>query len=143
MESETDVRLIACVELMDHKGEFELRRPQTGCYSDPDEVRVWETLHPMRGRIDSAAIDFVRRVNKDLLLWHEDWRSIHVEKLGQTHVLLELLDAELYYAQLWCACVALRGCHWEKLSLDQRELAFQAKDAALKCLATYKSPTLR
>lgn len=66
-----------------------------------------------------------------------------MEKLGQTHVLLELLDAELYYAQLWCACVALRGCHWEKLSLDQRELAFQAKDAALKCLATYKSPTLR
>ncbi|KAJ9104788.1 hypothetical protein QFC19_003929 [Naganishia cerealis] len=125
MESETDVRLIACVELMNHK------------------VRVWETLHPLRGRIDSAAIDFVRRVNKDLLLWHEDWRGIHVEKFGQTHVLLDMLDAELYYAQLWCACVALRGCHWEKLSLDQRELAFQAKDAALKCLATYKSPPLR
>jgi hypothetical protein len=106
-------------------------------------VRVWETLHPLRGRIDSAAIDFVRRVNKDLLLWHEDWRGIHLEKFGQTHVLLDLLDAELCYAQLWCACVALRGCHWEKLSLDQRELAFQAKDAALKCLATYKSPTLR
>ena len=44
----------------------------------------------MRGRIDSAAIDFVRRVNKDLLLWHEDWKGIHVEKLGQTHVLLEI-----------------------------------------------------
>ncbi|KAJ9127764.1 hypothetical protein QFC24_000047 [Naganishia onofrii] len=125
MESETDVRLIACVELMNHK------------------VRVWETLHPMRGRIDSAAVEFVTRVNNDLLLWHKDWRSIHVKKLGPSHVLLDMLDAELYYAQLWCACVALRGCHWEKLTPDQRELAFKAKDAALKCLGTYKSPPLR
>ncbi|KAJ9125093.1 hypothetical protein QFC22_000046 [Naganishia vaughanmartiniae] len=125
MESKTDVRLIACVELMNHK------------------VRVWETLHPMHGRIDSAAIDFVTRVNNDLLLWHKDWRSIHVKKLGPTHVLLDMLDAELYYAQLWCACVALRGCHWEKLTPDQRELAFKAKDAALKCLGTYKSAPLR
>lgn len=143
MESETDVRLIACVELMNHKGTLVIGASSIIQLLTPLSVRVWETLHPMRGRIDSAAVEFVTRVNNDLLLWHKDWRSIHVKKLGPSHVLLDMLDAELYYAQLWCACVALRGCHWEKLTPDQRELAFKAKDAALKCLGTYKSPPLR
>ncbi|KAG7529494.1 hypothetical protein FFLO_05601 [Filobasidium floriforme] len=125
MASETDVRLVACVELMSHK------------------VRVWTHLHPLRGRIDTTTIDFVRRVSNDLLAWHAEWRTRHLQKHEEESVLVKLLDAELYYAQLWTACVALRGCNWDKLNLDQRELAFGAKDAALKCLSAYKSSSLR
>lgn len=150
MTSETDIRLIACVELMAHKGRFPFKPPSGfGCRLMADGrdcdlvVRVWETLHPLRGRIDTSIIDFIRRVHNDLLQWHNEWRAIHLRKHDENSIMVKLLDAELYYAQLWTACVALRGCHWEKLSLDQRELAFAAKDAALKCLATYKSDSMR
>ena len=85
----------------------------------------------------------MRRVSNDLVAWHAEWRTRHLQKQAEDSVLVKLLDAELYYAQLWTACVALRGCNWEKLSLDQRELAFQAKEAALSCLAAYKSSSLR
>lgn len=119
MASETDARLIACVELLSFK------------------IRVYETLHPLKGRIDHSATEFVRRIMRDLVGWHTEWRAIHLRRHAEDHVLLKLLDAELYYAQLWAACVALRGCHWEKLSFDQRELAFQAKNAALLCLEVY------
>jgi hypothetical protein len=85
----------------------------------------------------------VRRVSNDLVAWHAEWRTRHLQKHAEDSVLVKLLDAELYYAQLWTACVALRGCNWERLSLDQRELAFQAKEAALSCLAAYKSSSLR
>lgn len=101
------------------------------------QVRVYETLHPLKGRIDHAATEFVRRIMRDLVGWHAEWRKLHLQRLPEDHVLLHLLDVELYYAQLWAACVALRGCHWEKLAFDQRELAFQAKDAALQCLDVY------
>lgn len=106
-------------------------------------MRVWTHLHPLRGRIDSTTIDFVRRVSNDLLAWHAEWRTRHLQKHEEESVLVKLLDAELYYAQLWTACVALRGCNWDKLNLDQRELAFGAKDAALKCLSAYKTSSLR
>ena len=57
----------------------------------------------------------------------------------------KILAGELYYAKLWLVCVALRGVSWDKMPFEQRELAFQAKDAASNCLSnllnssTYRS----
>jgi hypothetical protein len=79
----------------------------------------------------------------DLVDWHDQWHAIHIRRHDEDSVLVKLLRAELCYAQLWTACVALRGCAFDRLTYEQRELAFQAKDAALNCLATYQSPSLR
>ena len=49
----------------------------------------------------------------------------------------KILSGELYYAKLWLVCVALRGVSWDKMPFEQRELAFQAKEAASNCLATF------
>ena len=55
-----------------------------------------------------------------------------------------ILLGELHYAKLWLVCVALRGVSWDKMPFEQRELAFQAKDAASSCLANLlDSPTYR
>lgn len=47
----------------------------------------------------------------------------------------KILAGELHYAKLWLVCVALRGVSWDKMPFEQRELAFQAKDAASNCLS--------
>lgn len=47
----------------------------------------------------------------------------------------KILAGELYYAKVWLVCVALRGVSWDKMPFEQRELAFQAKDAATNCLS--------
>lgn len=56
----------------------------------------------------------------------------------------KILAGELHYAKLWLVCVALRGVSWDKMPFEQRELAFQAKDAASNCLSNLlDSPTYR
>ena len=56
----------------------------------------------------------------------------------------KILAGELHYAKLWLVCVALRGTSWDKMPFEQRELAFQAKDAASACLSNLlNSPTYR
>lgn len=56
----------------------------------------------------------------------------------------KILAGELHYAKLWLVCVALRGVSWDKMPFEQRELAFQAKDAAFNCLSTFlNSPSYR
>jgi hypothetical protein len=52
-------------------------------------------------------------------------------------LLRKILAGELYYAKLWLVCVALRGAAWDKMPFEQRELAFQAKEAASNCLSTF------
>ena len=55
-----------------------------------------------------------------------------------------ILAGELHYAKLWLVCVALRGVSWDKMPFEQRELAFQGKDAASNCLSNLlNSPTYR
>ena len=55
-----------------------------------------------------------------------------------------ILAGELHYAKLWLVCVALRGVSWDKLPFEQRELAFQGKEAASNCLSNLlNSPTYR
>lgn len=56
----------------------------------------------------------------------------------------KILAGELHYAKLWLVCVALRGVSWDKMPFEQRELAFQAKDAASNCISNLlNSPTYR
>jgi len=56
----------------------------------------------------------------------------------------KILAGELHYAKLWLVCVALRGVSWDKMPFEQRELAFQAKDAASNCIQNLLgSPTYR
>jgi hypothetical protein len=63
------------------------------------------------------------------------------EPTGQTmdedNLLVKILAGELHYAKLWLVCVALRGVSWDKMPFEQRELAFQAKDAASNCIAIF------
>ena len=59
-------------------------------------------------------------------------------------LLRKILVGDLYYAKIWLVCVALWGASWDKMPFDQRELAFRAKEAALRCLATLlTSPAYR
>ena len=46
-----------------------------------------------------------------------------------------ILAGELHYAKLWLVCVALRGVSWDNMPFEQRELAFQGRDAASNCLS--------
>jgi hypothetical protein len=64
--------------------------------------------------------------------------------MDEESLLRKILAGELHYAKLWLLCLALRGVAWEKMSFEQRELAFQAKDAAFNCLSVLlNSPTYR
>ena len=57
--------------------------------------------------------------------------------MDQDSLLRKVLAGELHYAKLWLVCVALRGVSWDKMPFEQRELAFQAKDAAFNCLSIF------
>lgn len=62
--------------------------------------------------------------------------------VSETDTLLrKILASELHYAKLWLVCVALRGVSWDKMPFEQRELAFQAKDAAYNCLSVFLDST--
>ena len=105
---------------------------------------MFEHLGPLHGRVDSQTLSFVRRTFSDLQEWHREWHTIHRQRYDEEHVLVKLLEAELVHAQLWTVCVALRGVRWDNLPPEQRELALQAKDAALRCMEIYlKSQNFR
>lgn len=57
--------------------------------------------------------------------------------MDENSLLRKILAGELHYAKLWVVCVALRGVAWDKMPFEQRELAFQAKDAASNCLSIF------
>lgn len=64
--------------------------------------------------------------------------------MDEDSLLRKILAGELHYAKLWLVCVALRGVSWDKMPFEQRELAFQAKDAAFNCLSIFLgSPAYR
>lgn len=64
--------------------------------------------------------------------------------MDEDALLRKTLIGDRYYAKLWLVCVALRGVSWDKMPFDQRELAFQAKEAASNCLLTFlNSPAYR
>ncbi|KAG8898955.1 hypothetical protein FRC00_002104 [Tulasnella sp. 408] len=64
--------------------------------------------------------------------------------MDEEALMRKILSGELMFAKVWLVCVALRGVNWDKMPFEQRELAFQAKEAASNCLATFlQSPEYR
>ncbi|KAF8070153.1 hypothetical protein FPV67DRAFT_1414137 [Lyophyllum atratum] len=126
MASPTDVRLISQVELIAQK------------------TQIYETLAPLNGQVNHNTLSFIRRANVALDKWWADCDELHRQTMDQDSLLRKILAGELHYAKLWVVCVALRGVAWDKMPFEQRELAFQAKDAASNCLSIFlTSPEYR
>ncbi|CAE7093934.1 unnamed protein product [Rhizoctonia solani] len=126
MASPTDVRLVSQIELISQK------------------TQIYETLSPLNGQVNHSTLAFIRRANIALDKWWADCDELHRPTMDEDSLLRKILSGELYYAKLWLVCVALRGVSWEKMPFEQRELAFQAKEAASNCLATFlSSPAYR
>ncbi|THH02091.1 hypothetical protein EW026_g749 [Hermanssonia centrifuga] len=126
MASPTDVRLVSQVELIAQK------------------TQIYETLSPLNGQVNHNTLAFIRRANVALDKWWQDCDELHRETMDDEALPRKILAGELYYAKLWLVCVALRGVSWDKMPFEQRELAFQAKDAASNCLSNLlNSPTYR
>ncbi|EIW59014.1 uncharacterized protein TRAVEDRAFT_48141 [Trametes versicolor FP-101664 SS1] len=106
MVSPTDVRLVSQVKLRTQK------------------TQIYETLSPLEGQVNRNTLSFIRRAHSALEKCMDD------EALPR-----KILAGELHHAKLWLVCVALRGVLWDKMPFEQRELAFQAKDAASSCLS--------
>ncbi|KAJ7045519.1 hypothetical protein C8F04DRAFT_1065085 [Mycena alexandri] len=119
MASPTDVRLIAQVELIAQK------------------TQIYETLAPLNGQVNHNTLAFIRRANVALDKWWSDCDELHRQTMDENSLLRKILAGELHYAKLWLVCVALRGVAWDKMPFEQRELAFQAKDAAFNCLSIF------
>lgn len=126
MASPTDVRLVSQVELIAQK------------------TQIYETLTPLKGEVNHNTLNFIRRANVALDKWWEDCDHLHHQSMDEEALPRKILIGELHYAKLWLVCVALRGVSWDKMPFEQRELAFQAKDAAFSCLSNLlNSPTYR
>ncbi|KAK7472549.1 hypothetical protein VKT23_000664 [Stygiomarasmius scandens] len=126
MASSTDVRLISQVELIAQK------------------TQIYETLAPLNGQVNHNTLAFIRRANVALDKWWQDCDELHRQTMDENSLLRKILAGELHYAKLWLVCVALRGVSWDKMPFEQRELAFQAKDAAFNCLTIFlTSPEYR
>ncbi|KDR75908.1 hypothetical protein GALMADRAFT_97916 [Galerina marginata CBS 339.88] len=119
MASPTDVRLISLVELIAHK------------------TQIYDFLAPLNGQVNNNALALIRRANEALDEWWSNCDELHRRTMDQDSLLRKVLAGELHYAKLWLVCVALRGVAWDKMPFEQRELAFQAKDAASNCLAIF------
>ncbi|KAG8214039.1 hypothetical protein J3R82DRAFT_10795 [Butyriboletus roseoflavus] len=123
MASSTDVRLISLVELIAQK------------------TQIYETLAPLNGEVNHNTLAFIRRANVALDKWWADCDELHRQTMDEESLLRKILAGELHYAKLWLVCVALRGVSWDKMPFEQRELAFQAKDAAFNCLSIFLNST--
>lgn len=128
-------------------------------------AQIYETLSPLNGQVNHNTLAFIRRANIALDKWWADCDELHrtcytpadnVTIYPLTHrfnsgqsmddeaLPRKILAGELHYAKLWLVCVALRGVSWDKMPFEQRELAFQAKDAASNCISNLlNSPTYR
>ncbi|KAF8532542.1 hypothetical protein JB92DRAFT_2688064 [Gautieria morchelliformis] len=127
MASPTDVRLVSLIELIAQK------------------TQIYETLSPLDAQVNHSTLAFIRRAYIALEKWWSDCDQLHASQdMDDESLLRKILAGELYYAKLWLVCVALRGAPWDKMPFEQRELAFQAKEAASSCLSTFlNSPAYR
>ncbi|KAF9531621.1 hypothetical protein CPB83DRAFT_848474 [Crepidotus variabilis] len=126
MASPTDVRLVSLVELIAHK------------------TQIYEFLAPLNGQFSGNTLSIIRRANDALDKWWSSCDELHRRTMDQDSLLRKILAGELHYAKLWLVCVALRGVSWDKMPFEQRELAFQAKDAASNVLSIFlNSPEYR
>jgi hypothetical protein len=103
--------------------------------------------------VNHNTLSFIRRANIALDKWWQDCDELHRASRGtparprsraragptldEESLPRKMLAADLHYAKLWLVCVALRGVSWDKMPFEQRELAFQAKDAASTCVGIF------
>lgn len=134
-------------------------------FFQPHVAQIYETLAPLNGPLNHSSLAIIRRANVALDNWYKECDELHgmgfpgprasfqghlihpvqsgktVEEDTLTQI---VLTGELHYAKLWLVCVALRGVSWDKMPFEQRELAFQGKDAASNCLSNLlNSPIYR
>ncbi|ODN84061.1 hypothetical protein, variant [Cryptococcus amylolentus CBS 6039] len=120
MASETDMKLVASVELVNLR------------------IKILEHLTPLHGKVDTSTITFVKSSFTSLRSWYDEWYSFHKQRgYDDECVLIKLMETERVYAEMWTVCVALRGCAWDKLSKEQQDLAFYARDSAWRCLEIF------
>ncbi|KIY64793.1 hypothetical protein CYLTODRAFT_424895 [Cylindrobasidium torrendii FP15055 ss-10] len=119
MVSPTDLRLVAQVELISQKAD------------------IYETLEPLRGRINDSTLVFIREATAGLDEWFQDFDAFHHLIRDQHSLLRNFLAGELHFTKLWLVCVALSGVDCSAMSFQQREVAFQAKDAALEYIKVF------
>lgn len=144
LSSPSDLRLVAQVELIAQKSESAWAPVLTYLTRFDPTAQIYETLTPLNGSVSHATLSFIRRANVALDKWWADCDLLHRETMDEDSFLRKVLIGELHYAKLWLVCVVLRGVSWDKMSFEQRELAFQAKEAASNCLATFlNSPPYR
>jgi hypothetical protein len=92
----------------------------------------------MRLSTNGGVIAMNYTVRMNFFLYHlPDISGATGQTMDEDSLLVKILAGELHYAKLWLVCVALRGVSWDKMPFEQRELAFQAKDAASHCLAIF------
>ncbi|KAF9653826.1 hypothetical protein BDM02DRAFT_3086575 [Thelephora ganbajun] len=126
MASPTDVRLISLVDLVAQK------------------TQIYETLAPLDGPLNHSSLPIIRRASAALDNWYKECDELHQKTMDEESLPRIILAGELHFAKLWLVCVALRGVSWDKMPFEQRELAFQGKDAASNCLSNLlNSPTYR
>ena len=128
-------------------------------------AQIYETLAPLNGPLNHNSLAIIRRANVALDNWYNECSELHGMWVLSSCVYLQshlipfvrsgkpveedtlpqvILAGELHYAKLWLVCVALRGVSWDKMPFEQRELAFQGKDAASNCLSNLlNSPIYR
>ncbi|WVQ71277.1 hypothetical protein IAR50_000803 [Cryptococcus sp. DSM 104548] len=120
MASGTDMKLVASVELVNLR------------------IKILEHLTPLHGKVDASTITFVKSSFTSLRSWYDEWYTIHKQRgYDNESVLIKLMETERVYAEMWTVCVALRGCAWDKLSREQKDLAFYARDSAWRCLEIF------
>ncbi|KAF9793281.1 hypothetical protein BJ322DRAFT_1155023 [Thelephora terrestris] len=126
MTSPADVRLVSLVELVAQK------------------TQIYETLATLSGPLNHSSLAVIRRANAALGNWYKECDELHGKTMDEESLPRIILAGELHYAKLWLVCVALRGVSWDKMPFEQRELAFQGRDAASNCLSNLlNSPIYR
>ncbi|CDZ97001.1 fungal specific transcription factor domain protein [Phaffia rhodozyma] len=119
MSSPTDVRLVAEVELVVLK------------------TRAYDHLQTIKGQVTKPTLSYISRVSEDLNRWYTEWDDMHKQTYSEESVMRNMLLVELHYAKLWLVCVALRGASWDKMPYEQKEIALEAKESAMRCLEVY------
>ena len=163
MASPTDVRLIAQIELITHKRKpphaliAKVSKSKSFLYHHSDQL--YDALvTSSNGQMNHNTLAIIRHANNVLDNWwsecdkllnlfsfapppsiavSEDDRAKGKMTTDEDSLPRKILASELYSTKLWLVCVALRRVSWDKMTPEQRELAFQAKDLAFHCLSVF------
>lgn len=112
-------------------------------------------MAPLNGQFSPNTLAIVRRAYEALDKWWSSCDEIYGKTflkaldvillippssehtMDQEALLRKILACDLHYTKMWLVCISLRGVVWDKMPCEQRELAFQAKDAAMRVLSIF------